>query len=251
MDAYDALVFPRTDVALNTLDFVRGIEDPAIFNHSLRTYLYGRFLGERQGLLPDRDYDDELLFLGCVLHDVGLTPEGNGDHCFHLDGADLASGFLTEQGVSPERAEVVWDAVALHLHREIALRKRPEIALVSAGAGFDLGFDGPYALPTEYTDGVHAALPRLHAAAVLHDAVVDQALDKPQKAPPFTLPGELVRQRTHQTWPAWEQLVTRPSGWNDYDGYRSKTRGRASVPPSPAVVPPGVAASNGANGSAV
>lgn len=223
MDAYDALPFPRTVVALNTLDFVKGIEDQAIFNHSLRSYLYGRLLGERQGLLPDRDYDDELLFLGCLLHDVGLTHEGNRDCCFHLDGADLAVDFLTEQGVSPERAEVVWDAVALHLHHEIAVRKRPEIALVSTGAGFDLGFEGRPALPADYTDDVHAVLPRLHAAAVVHDTIVGQALDKPQKAPPFTPPGELVRQKTHEVWPTWEQLVTHPSGWNDYDGYRPKT----------------------------
>ncbi|MFE9397457.1 HD domain-containing protein [Streptomyces flavidovirens] len=219
MDAYDALPFPRTDVAMNTLHFVRGIEDPAIFNHSMRTYLYGRFLGEQQGLQPDRDYDDELLFLGCLLHDSGLSPEGNGDQRFDLDGADLATRFLTEQGVSPERAEVVWDAIALHLHYEIAMRKRPEIALVTAGAGLDLGDDNPPVLPAGYADRVHAVLPRLHAAAVLHDTIVGQALDKPHKGPPFSMPGELVRQQTQGTWPTWKQLMTQPHGWNDYAGY--------------------------------
>jgi ribosomal-protein-alanine N-acetyltransferase len=66
---------------------------------------------------------------------------------------------------------------------------------------------------------VHRSLPRLHAAAVLHDSIVSQALAKPHKAPPFTMPGELVRQATGRTWPSWQQLA-RSSGWNDYDGYR-------------------------------
>ncbi|MEU4466291.1 damage-inducible protein [Streptomyces sp. NPDC024017] len=191
MDAHDALPFPRTDVALNTLPFVTGSEDPALFNHSLRTYLYGRFLGERQDLLPDRDYGDELLFLGRLLPDAGLSAEGNGDQRFDIDGADLAARFLTEQGLSPERIEVVWDAVALHLHYEIAVRKRPEIALVTAGAGLGLGDDDPPVLPTDYAD--------------------------------VSMPGELVRQKTQEIWPTWQQLMGQPSGRHDYDGYQPKS----------------------------
>jgi HD-GYP domain-containing protein (c-di-GMP phosphodiesterase class II) len=75
-DRYQELPFPRTELAGNAIRFARGIEEPAIFNHSMRTYLYGRFLGEQQGLRPDDNYDDELLFLGCVLHDAGLSGQG-------------------------------------------------------------------------------------------------------------------------------------------------------------------------------
>jgi hypothetical protein len=102
-------------------------------------------------------------------------------------------------------------AIALHLAPDIAARKRPEIAPVSAGAGFDLSA-GPGALPPGYADRVHAAFPRLGAAPALRDAIVGQALAKPQKAPPFSLPGELVRERTGQQWPTWEQLT---SAWGD------------------------------------
>jgi hypothetical protein len=62
-------------------------------------------------------------------------------------------------------------------------------------------------------------LPRLHAAAALHDTLVAQALDKPRKAPPFTVPGELVRQATGQTWPTWRELME-SGGWGVYEGYR-------------------------------
>ncbi|MFD0473793.1 HD domain-containing protein [Nonomuraea thailandensis] len=158
---HDSLPFPRTDLATAAMRHARDIEDPAIFNHSMRTYLFGRFIGEQQGQHPGLDYDDELLFLGCVLHDAGLgeTALGDSEQPFDIDGADHAVTFLTGLGVPPERLEVVWDAIALHLHPDIALRKRPEIALVSAGAGFDLGPQGPYTLPAGYADRVHAALP--------------------------------------------------------------------------------------------
>jgi hypothetical protein len=220
MESYDDLPFPRTDLALSAMRFARDLEDSAIFNHSMRTYLYGRFIGEAQGLRPDLDYDDELLFLGSVLHDVGLSDEGDGDQRFELDGADLAAGFLDRRGVAADRIEIVWDAIALHLCHDIALRKRPEIALVTAGAGFDLGPDGPYSLPDGYADRVHTVLPRLHAAAVLYDRIVGQAIGKPHKAPPYTMPGELLRQRTGEEWPTWHQLMTRPSSWHDYDRYQ-------------------------------
>ncbi|MDG9702517.1 HD domain-containing protein [Streptomyces sp. DH37] len=229
-DTYGGLPFPGTDLALEALRFARDAEDPAIFNHSMRTYLYGRLAGERRGLLPGRDYDDELLFLGCVLHDIGLTPEGDGDRSFDLDGADLAARFLTERGVEPERVEVVWDAIALHLHHEVAVRKRPEIALVTIGAGtdLDLGGEDASALTADLVGRVHAVLPRLHAAAVLHDTIVGQALTgpgtRPGKAPLFSLPGELVRRATGMAWPTWEELMSRPSGWHDYDGYRPAGR---------------------------
>lgn len=113
-----------------------------------------------------------------------------------------------------DRADVVWDAIALHTSPDLAERKRPEIALLSLGAGVDLG-GGPDALPPGYADHVHRRLPRLRAAVVLHDTIVGQTAAEPDKAPPFPLAGELVRQQTGATWPTWQQLVDAP-GWGDY-----------------------------------
>jgi hypothetical protein len=200
------LSLPQTAIATSALRYARQLEEPAIFNHSVRTYLYGRFAGERQGIQAGRDYDDELLFLGCLLHDSGLSDEGNGEQSFELDGADLAARFLTDEGLAAERVEIVWDAIALHLH-DVALRKRPEIALVRAGAGFDLSGHGLGDLPAEYRERIDLELPRLGGGIALRDVIVEQALARPEKARPFTFPGELVRQQTGQIWPTWDQLV--------------------------------------------
>ncbi|MFG2196966.1 damage-inducible protein [Streptomyces sp. NPDC048639] len=223
-DPYAELPFPRTDMALSAMTFVQGIEEPAIFNHSLRTYLYGRFLGEQQDLQPDRDYDDELLFLGCLLHDAGLSPEGNGDQTSPWTAPTWAPASSPARGCHRRgsRSYGMRSPCTCTTRSPYANVRR---SLVTAGADFDLGPEGPHTLPAGYADRIHATLPRLHAAPVLYDAIVGQALDKPHKAPPFTMPGELVRQETPAIWPTWEQLMTRSPSWNDYDGYRPKRKG--------------------------
>ncbi|MFH8368396.1 HD domain-containing protein [Streptomyces sp. NPDC018031] len=213
------LPLPRTLVASAALDFAEHLESTTVFHHSVRTYLYGHRLGERRGLRAGHDYDDQLLFLGCVLHDVGLSDKGNGQQRFEVDGADLAAGFLTAQGLPAAEVEVVWDAIALHTSDGIAGRKRPEIALVSAGARFDLT-GGPEPLPAEYVERVHTALPRLRVARALRDEIVAQTLADPAKAPMFSLPRELHRQYTGHAFPTWEELTV-AADWQDDGGPRS------------------------------
>ena len=86
-------VLPETEVAEQAYRFAEQIEPAFVFAHSVRSYLYARELAGRG---PFRDYDDELLFLSCVLHDIGLTDQGNREQRFEVDGADLASEFLRD-----------------------------------------------------------------------------------------------------------------------------------------------------------
>ncbi|MFF8811709.1 HD domain-containing protein [Streptomyces pactum] len=213
------LEFPRTEVVLAALRLAEECESVPLFHHSLRTYFFGRLVGEQLGLRAGEDYDDQLLFLGCVLHDTGLSPRGDGSQRFEVDGADLAAEFLARQGLPAAEVEVVWDAIALHTTDTIALRKRPEIALVSRGARFDIT-GGPVSLPAGHVERVHAALPRLDVASALHEAIVGQTSRNPDKAPPFTLPGELHRQHTGAAWPTWEQLAAT----SEWDGRTAASR---------------------------
>lgn len=190
-----ALSFPTTDLAFKAREFVERIEPPVLANHCLRAYLFGSAIAARRGLRPGADYDDELLFLACVLHDVGLSEEGDGDLRFEVDGADLAVRFLLEQGYPQDRAQVVWDAIALHTSPQIAERKGLVVALTQQGTVADVAGTGADLLPAGFADEVHAQFPRLDLENGLADAIVAQALAKPAKGAPMTLPGELVRQR--------------------------------------------------------
>lgn len=214
MTTIDDLNLPRTELIAAADAWVRSLEKPFLVNHSIRSYVFGRAFGRSQNLEPGQDYDDELLFLGCLLHDVGLTDPGDGDQRFEVDGADLAVEFLTSNGLSQDRAEIVWDAIALHTSLGIAHRKRPEIALAHAGIGLDVVGD-PADLPPDLAARTLDALPRLGLQGALRQAVVHQAAAKPTKAPPYTFPGELVRVYAPEVKvPTWDDAIA-ASGWDD------------------------------------
>jgi HD superfamily phosphodiesterase len=100
-----------------------------VFNHSVRSYLFGGLLAAQKGLRPGADYDSETLFLGCVLHDLGTTSAAPGKQRFEVEGADLAAALLTEHGCERAVVDAVWQAIALHTSFGIA-----EAATVGANA---------------------------------------------------------------------------------------------------------------------
>lgn len=206
MDMGDALRLPETELAHAALEWARAVEPEYLLNHSVRSYLFGRAVAR-----PGIDYDDELLFLATVLHDVGLTPEGDGQQRFEVDGADAAVRFLSARGLSEERAEIVWDAIALHTSIGIANRKRPEVALAYAGIGIDVSKRGAEQLPPGFAESVFEAYPRLGCKRELIEAVIHVSHNRPSKAPPLTFPGEILRTRHPEDVPRWDQL----EAWGD------------------------------------
>ncbi|WP_242887310.1 HD domain-containing protein [Actinomadura litoris] len=209
-DTFAEFAMPDTDLTRAAYDLAFTAEQRALAHHSVRVYLFGRALGEARGLRPGDAYDDELLFVACLLHDMGLTDEGDGDQRFEVDGADVAAGFLEGQGVAPDRVRVVWEAIALHTSVGIPQRMRPEIALTSAGAGLDVAGLHADRLPEGYADRVHAAYPRLEKGSGLTHLVVDQIVRKPAKAPFGSLPYEIARQSgVDLKVPSWAEQLER------------------------------------------
>jgi putative intracellular protease/amidase len=188
------LEFPQTQLAKVADELARGAEPDFMYNHSVRSYLFARVAAAARGLAAGEDYDDELLFLSCILHDVGLAPQADRGRRFEVDGAEAAVDLLRANGLETARAQLVWDAIALHTSAGIAEHRGNEVALTRAGIGIDFGGDADL-VPGELADRVHDRYPRLDMARCLTDAIVGQAQDRPRKAPPYTLPGELVRQR--------------------------------------------------------
>lgn len=206
--------FPTTPLATAADALISECQQPFLRNHCLRSYLFARAAGP-----PAADYDHELVFLICALHDLGLTDRADTDQRFEVAGADLAATFLEQHGVTDHRVDIVWDAIAQHTSAHfhdspVYQRRRPmEIRIARTGIGIDLGGDG--ALPPGYADQVHAAYPRLGGARALADAMVAQAYANPAKAPPMTLPGELLHQR-HPELPylTWD-LMVEAGRWGD------------------------------------
>jgi hypothetical protein len=87
---------------------------------------------------------------------------------------------------------VVWDAVALHSpsSRGIAARKRPEIALVSAGAGADVAGFGVDQLPSAAVAQVIAAFPRMGFKKSYQKVLAEVVARKPETTP-FTFLADI------------------------------------------------------------
>lgn len=211
---------PTSRLAREARQLVTAIEEPYLRNHSLRSFLFGRAAAGRAGQVPDVDYDVELMFLICVLHDVGLTDHANTNQRFEVDSADFAALFLEERGVTDHRVDTIWDAIATHTTGTFRTspvfqrRRPPEIGIAQIGIGIDL-LGGPDGLPPGYADRVHAVYPRLGGARAITGAVTAQALANPLKAPPMTFPGEVLHQR-HPELPytTWEMFLD-AGGWGD------------------------------------
>jgi hypothetical protein len=120
-------------IAKDAVELSRSGSPPYLFNHAMRTFLYGSLVGRGLGA----SFDEEMLFLACVLHDLGLTESYAGDLPFEIQGAQAAKQFLDQRGYSKSSAEIVWDGIAMHASA-IGQFKRPEIALVGEGAGADV-----------------------------------------------------------------------------------------------------------------
>lgn len=100
----DQLSFPDGELARAARFYLSANAPDTLVHHSMLAYLFAGHVAQLRGLRPGTDFDDELVFLSCVLHDLGLTAAGNGDHRFEVDGADVAVRFLRDRGVSADRA---------------------------------------------------------------------------------------------------------------------------------------------------
>lgn len=156
---------PDSTLARAAASLVHSASREHLYNHCMRTYVFAALLFEKM----NRPFDRELAFVGSALHDLGLLDAFmSPTERFELDGADAARKFLKDHNVPDDRAEIVWDAIALHTNVSIAARKAPEIAMVSLGAVMDAAGARLDQLSPQDVDAVVAAFPRLgfKAAAI-------------------------------------------------------------------------------------
>ena len=151
------VAIPDSKMAQDATDLLRDVADVLVFHHSRRVFLFGSLRGMEQGL----EYDPELVYIGAMFHDLGLTDKyRTTDQRFEIDAADVARKFLSEYGISGEAGDRVWNAIALHTTPEIPLHMEPEVALVTRGVELDVLGIGYDAISTAQRSEVVAAHPR-------------------------------------------------------------------------------------------
>jgi hypothetical protein len=156
-DLIAGVEIPDTALVREATELVREAAPPLLFHHSRRVFLWGSLRGREQRLA----FDPELLYVGAMFHDLGLTTRfRRTDQRFEIDGADEARRFLGAHGVTGEAADRVWTSIALHTTPEIPLHMAPEVALVTHGVELDVLGIGYHAVTDEQRAAVVAAHPR-------------------------------------------------------------------------------------------
>jgi hypothetical protein len=169
---------PVTDTPLisEVIEYARRLSEPYLFNHAIRSWLFAEAIGRIKGM----EYDREVVAIGTILHDIGLTASVSGPNRFEVNGADAAVSFITGHGVTDRRVQLVWDLVALNSTPSLALHKEPEVAVGTMGIGLDYGGFGVQALPGGDVERILSAFPRLKMKAKFADTCCRLVTARPE-----------------------------------------------------------------------
>jgi hypothetical protein len=191
-DTVAGIAIPSTATAHAAADFAADASPDFLFNHCMRTFLFGALMAQVHGV----QYDAELAFIASALHDLGLIERySSKDEPFEIDSADAAKRFLSERGFAHARLEVIWDAIAMHTSA-LSDRKGPEVALVGTGAGIDVFGSQLRMLPPASIAAVLTQFPRLHFNSGFERLLLDYCQRKPL-AQTGTWTDELCRSHVH------------------------------------------------------
>ena len=165
-----------TPLIARAMEYARIHSEPYLLNHAVRSWLFAVRLGQLQGT----PHDAEVVAVGTLLHDLGLTSSFTGPKRFEIEGADAARAFAREEGLDERRVQLVWDTVALNSTPSIALYKEAEVALSTAGIALDFGGLQYEQIPTDEIKSVLATFPRLDIKRAFTDAVCRIIETKPE-----------------------------------------------------------------------
>src|SRR5262245_22056797 len=94
---------PDTPLITAVVEYAQRVSEPYLFNHAMRSWLFAEAIGRAKGI----DYDREVVAIGTILHDIGLTTSVSGPNRFEVNGADAAVSFIKGRGLSDRRTQLV------------------------------------------------------------------------------------------------------------------------------------------------
>jgi hypothetical protein len=154
---------------------------PALLNHCLRCWMWADLFARIDG----SDFDDEVLYLACVLHDLALTdphrPPRSGPHrCFAVHGAAVAADLLDAWEFDVARHQGVAEAIVAHMNPVIPPGLGPEARLLHAGAHLDVAGTRCDEVPDHYTRDVLTQHPRLGFGDEFCRLMRRESVERPQ-----------------------------------------------------------------------
>jgi len=152
---------------------------PSVLNHSVRSYLWSAAIGISSGI----EFDDELLYVAAMLHDLGLV-EAFDNHTlpFEEAGGHLAWVFGAGAGWSPDRCTRAAEVIVAHMREPLDPAVDPEGALLQRATALDISGRQIDLVAPDLRREVLRAWPRLSLAAEFGACFAEQAARKPESA---------------------------------------------------------------------
>jgi len=165
---YAEVEIPATPIARAAAALCRDASQPWLRDHCYRTHVLGALLG--RGI----SFDAEMLFVACMLHDIGLTKDfrqGSGARevadyarkdapCFAVRGGGVAQRLAADNGCSKAFGDALAEAISLHVNARVPRSRSVEAHLLNAGSAFDVIRLGSHKLPKGLIETIETRWPR-------------------------------------------------------------------------------------------
>ncbi|GAA3207087.1 cyanamide hydratase [Nonomuraea helvata] len=172
-------MFPETPAAAAALSVATRFYSPALFNHCVRSYLWGTAYGTAHGIA----FDDELYYVAALLHDMGLTEAFDSHRLpFEAAGGQLAWVFGVAAGWPAERAARVTEIITLHMRDDVSPDTDPESHVLQVATSWEVVGRRAEEFSPDARAEMLARYPRLGFGAEFLACFEDQAKRKPDSA---------------------------------------------------------------------
>ncbi|WP_109355489.1 HD domain-containing protein [Sphingorhabdus sp. EL138] len=169
-----AAQIPRTEATLAAESLLEAFSGDVMVAHAKRSYLFAAAFAEREG----RKFDQEVVYIASLLHDLGLEDPFDGQGDFETNGAAAARSFLIEKGFDAISRDVE-QAIDLHTNPATLNHARYEYALVARGALADVVGAGLDTIDPAKIAKIVRAYPRAGTKSLLIAMLERQAAAKP------------------------------------------------------------------------
>jgi len=166
---------PDTDTARQARDLLHASCAAHVAAHCERSFQFAALLARGEEV----DIDLEVLYVGTLLHDLGLSTRFEGPERFEMRGANAARALLLDGGMERARAEKVWDVIALHASTAIAAHKSTETRIANRGISVDVRGAGVDHLSAGAVRAVLDHWPRADFPEAFSQTLIDEVRANP------------------------------------------------------------------------
>lgn len=168
---------PDTGASTAALELASEYHTTAMLNHVVRSWHWARAFAVLEGR---EEFDDELLYVAALLHDIGTTTAfDNHSLSYEEAGGHAAVALTAGAGWSAHRRRRALEVIVRHNWPSVDPSMDVEGYLLESATALDITGARPEVLPRDFRNEVLQAHPRLGLAQEFTECVTDQSERKP------------------------------------------------------------------------